>query len=262
MRIKKQIGVILTIAYRDVMKFLRDRMRIVVSFIFPVLFIGVLGGSLQSGIGAASGKDLLTFTFLGVLAQTLFQSTASGIISLINDRENDFSQEIFVSPTSRYAIIFGKILGESTISFLQVLGIIVFGFIIGIKLTAISLLAIFPTMIAAALLGGGFGVLVLGWMNNERTANQVFPFLVLPQFFLAGVFVPLSKTPGIMLTLARLMPLTYAVDFTRGAFFQGNAVAQQDILNPPLVDLAVIVVMFTVFLILGTWLFVKKEKER
>jgi hypothetical protein len=37
-------------------------------------------------------------------------STAQGVISLIEDRENDFSQEIFVSPISRYAIVFGKIL--------------------------------------------------------------------------------------------------------------------------------------------------------
>ncbi|MCC7303930.1 ABC transporter permease [bacterium] len=262
MNLSKQIGAVATIAYRDVMKFLRDRMRIVFSLVFPVLFIGVLGGTLQSGLGAASGKDLLTYTFLGVLAQTLFQSTASGIISLIEDRENDFSQEIFVSPTSRYVIILGKIIGESTISFLQVVGILIFALLIGINITIVSFIAIIPAMIAAALLGGAFGVLVLGNLNNERTANQIFPFIMFPQFFLAGVFVPVTNTPGIILTVAKLMPLTYVVDLTRGLFFANGDVVQSDILNSPLHNLVIVACMFFLFMTLGTWLFVKKEKER
>lgn len=261
-RLRTRLSVIATIAYRDVMKFLRDRMRIIFSFIFPVMFVGVLGGGLQSSLGAASGKDLLTMTFLGVLAQTLFQSTASGIISLINDRENDFSQEIFVSPTSKYAIIFGKIVGESTISFLQVVGILIFGAVIGIKITLVGLLAIFPAMVAAALLGGAFGILVLGNLNNERTANQIFPFLVMPQLFLSGVFVPLAGTSGLLLTLAKFMPLTYAVDLMRGMYFLNDVNAQKDLLHSPLVNALVIAAMFTVFLTIGTILFVKKEKER
>lgn len=262
MRFRKRISVILTIAYRDVMKFLRDRMRIIFSFVFPILFVGVLGGGLQASLGAASGKDLLTYTFLGVVAQTLFQSTAAGIISLINDRENDFSQEIFVSPTSRYALLFGKILGESTISFLQVIGILVFGLVIGIKLPLLTLAALLPAMVVAALLGGAFGILILGNLSSQQTANQILPFIMMPQLFLSGVFVPVAKTPGIMLTLAKIMPLTYAVDLLRGLYFRGDPIAQEDILHSPLINVAVIGVLFAIFLAAGTYLFVKKEKER
>src|SRR3989338_3071756 len=107
------INAILTIAYRDITKLLRDRSRILASFIFPIIFIGVLGTSLQQNIGGGLGYNFLVFVFIGVLGQTLFQSTASGIISLVEDRQNDFSQEMFVSPISRYSIIIGKILAES-----------------------------------------------------------------------------------------------------------------------------------------------------
>src|SRR5690242_10431880 len=109
----KNLNAILTIAYRDVIKLLRDRTRLIAGLVFPVIFIGALGGSLQANLGARAGFNFLAFVFTGVLGQTLFQSTASGIISLIEDRENDFSQEIFVSPVSRYTIILGKIVGES-----------------------------------------------------------------------------------------------------------------------------------------------------
>src|SRR2546430_1411948 len=101
-----ELNAITAIAYRDFMKFVRDPSRIVATFVFPLLFIFVLGTSMQASFGRGIGYNLLAVTFTGVFAQTLFQSTATGVISLVEDRANDFSQEIFVSPISRYSIIF------------------------------------------------------------------------------------------------------------------------------------------------------------
>ena len=115
------MNAIIAIAFRDITKLFRDRMRILASFIFPVIFIGVLGGSLQANLQENLPYNFLTFVFIGVVAQTLFQSTASGIISLVEDRQNDFAQELFVSPIPRSSILIGKILGE-TIYFARSLG--------------------------------------------------------------------------------------------------------------------------------------------
>ena len=112
---RKTINAILVIALRDLTKLLRDRTRIVASLVFPLVFVGVLGNSLNSNLSTDVGFNFLTFVFIGVIGQNLFQSTASGIISLIEDRQNDFSQEMFIAPVSRYVIIFGKILGESMV---------------------------------------------------------------------------------------------------------------------------------------------------
>jgi len=90
----KTLNAILTIAMRDLTKLLRDRTRIFASLIFPGIFIGVLGTSLQANLGSNLGYNFLEFVFIGVLAQTLFQSTAGGIISLVEDRQNNFAQEM------------------------------------------------------------------------------------------------------------------------------------------------------------------------
>jgi len=118
---------VIALSYRDLMKFLRDPVRIISTFIFPLIFIGVMGGTFEASFGSNLPFSILTFTFTGVLAQTMFQSSAMGLISLIEDRENDFSQEIFVSPISRYAIVVGKISGEALVSMTQGIGIIAFG---------------------------------------------------------------------------------------------------------------------------------------
>ena len=134
MQITKELNAIITIAFRDLTKLLRDRPRIIAGFVFPFLFIGVLGESFHANVGTGLGFDFLTFVFTGVFAQSLFQSTAAGVISLVQDRENDFSQELFVAPVSRYSIILGKILGETLVAYTPGIGVLLFGLIIGVPL--------------------------------------------------------------------------------------------------------------------------------
>src|SRR5579864_5213274 len=131
----REANAIVTIAYRDVLKFTRDPSRLIATLVLPVLLVGLFGEGLQATLGSSLGYNDLTFVFLGVFAQTLFQSTALGIVSLIEDRENDFAQEIFISPISRYTIIIGKIIGETLVSYAQIIGVLLFGFIIGVPLS-------------------------------------------------------------------------------------------------------------------------------
>lgn len=257
-----ELNAILTIAYRDMIKFLRDRSRIVATFIFPFVFIGVLGKSLQANLSGQAGFDFLTFTFTGVLAQTLFQSTASGIISLIEDRENDFSQEIFVSPISRYTIILGKILGESLVALSQGIGVVAFGIIAGVQMNLTQLIALIPFCLIVCFFGGAFGMLVLSNLSSQRAANQIFPFLILPQFFIAGVFSPIKDLPIYLFILSRIAPMTYAVDLIRSVFYANHPAAKLIVLMGLSTNLLVISLLFVVFLFLGTYLFVKNERNR
>src|SRR3989304_7643653 len=111
-----EFSAILAIAHRDFVKLLRA---------------AFLGPALQAGFGSPGGLNLQTFVFTGVLAQTVWQSAALGVISLIADRDEDFSQEIFVSPISRYSIVVGKILGESLVALPQAVAIVAVGLLLG-----------------------------------------------------------------------------------------------------------------------------------
>lgn len=262
MKLRREINAIFAIAQRDVFKFLRDRSRIIATFIFPFVFVAILGGSLQANIAKNVGFNFLLFTFTGVLAQTLFQSTASGIISLIEDRETDFSREIFVSPISRYTIIIGKIIGESLVALCQAAGIIVFGMVIGVPLGLNVFLALLPVALVCCLLGGAFGVLVMSNLHSQRAANQVFPFIILPQYFLSGVFSPINDLPVWLDVLTKIAPMRYAVDFARGLFYAGSPEYEKVVLLDPLINLLIIAAMTVIFILVGTILFVNNEKNR
>jgi len=256
------LNTILAIAYRDLIKLFRDRTRILASLVFPVVFIGALGGSLQSNWGDETGYNLLVFVFTGVFGQTMFQSTASGIISLVEDRTNDFSQEMFVAPVSRTVILLGKILGETLVSFAQGIAILIFGLIIGVPLSALQILMLIGAALIMSFLGGAFGILVLGNVSNQRTANQIFPFLLFPQFFLAGVFSPIKDLPWYLFILSRISPMTYAVDLGRAVYYWGKPEYSKVVLFNPFVTLTIITLIFVVFLSVGTYLFTKNEADR
>ena len=258
----KLINAIVTIAFRDFIKLLRDYRRLVASLVFPVVFIGIFGNSLDSNLGNTVAYSFIAFTFTGVLGQILFQSSASGIISLIIDREEDFAQELFIAPVSRYVIIVGKIIGEALVSMVQGIGVILFGLIIGVEIGLIQMLSFIPIFIVNTLLGGAFGTLIMANLDDQKSVNLIFPFLLLPQFFLAGVFSPINNLPLPLFILSRIAPMTYVVDFTRHMFFINRPELSSIVINPLWVDLSVIFLMFVVFLTIGTFVFIKKEKSK
>jgi len=254
-----EASAILALAHRDFIKLLRDRQRMVADFAFPLIFIGILGTSLQAGFGGNSNINLLDYVFTGVLAQTVWQSSALGLISLLADREQDFSQEIFVSPISRYSIILGKILGESLVALPQALGIIVFGFILQIHIGPDQLARMALALIVIALFGGAFGVIVLANLSSQRAANQIFPFVLLPQFFLAGIFNPIQNLPLPLDILSHLAPMRYAVDLLRDGYYGSTS---RVVLSDATTNLAIIGGLFVLFMVVGTFLFVRAERNR
>src|SRR4030081_3033976 len=136
------MNAIAAIASRDILKFFRDRGRLIGAFVFPFLIMFLMGGRLQLNLGQAGGFNFLSFAFTssGFVVMTVCQSSAQVLASLLEDRQNDFAQEMFVSPVSRYSIVFGKILGETSVSFVQAIPTIGLGLALGVPLTLLQVL--------------------------------------------------------------------------------------------------------------------------
>lgn len=257
-----ELSAILTVASRDVTKLLRDRSRLVFTLVFPFIFIALMGGTLQSNLGRAAGFNYIAFIFTGVLGMTLFQSAAQGLISLIDDRENDFSQEMFVSPISRYSIVFGKIAGESTVSLFQAVPTFGLAYVLKVPLTPTILLLMAAASVLACLLGAAFGVAAMSIFTTQRAAQQIFPFVLFPQFFLAGIFNPIKVLPWYLAPFSLISPMRYPVDLFRGILYAGRPDYAKTVLFDPLTNVVVIAVMFAGFLVFGTALFVRQETNR
>src|SRR5260370_1517948 len=258
----RELNVVMALAGRDLLKFFRAPGRMVAAVIFPFAMIFLLGGTLQLNLGKAAGFNFIGFTFTGFLGMTLFQSTAQGLTSLMDDRQNDFAQEMFVSPVSRYSIVVGKILGETTVAIMQVLPMVIFAAILRVPLTATALLLLVPVALLSCFMGGAFGLRLLNTMSDSRASNQIFNFVFLPQYFLAALISPINNLPWYLEFASLASPMRYVIDLARGVVFAGSADYKPVVLLSPVTNVAVLSLLFAVFMILGTALFVPHETNR
>jgi ABC-2 type transport system permease protein len=90
----------------------------------------------------------------------------------------------------------------------------------------------------------------------------VFQFLIIPQYVLAGVLVPLHGLPRYLDVLTWAMPLRYAVDLSRAVFYAGTPGYQEVVTGGPLLDVLVLSGVFLATLIGGAALFDYRERTR
>lgn len=146
----------------------------------------------------------------------------------------------------------------------QAVFVLIFGLVIGIPFTVPIIIGMLVVALLVCLLGGAFGLILLASFGSQRAANQILPFLIFPQFFLAGVFTPLAhgSQPLYLDIISRITPLRYAVDLTRNVYYAGTPQYGRIVSDNPLVDIAVMALLFGIFLIIGTFVFVRSERNR
>jgi ABC-2 type transport system permease protein len=258
----RELNAIFTIAYRDVIGLFRDRTRLLFSLVFSVIFVGIIGGMLGQNLGQNLPFNYTQFVFFGVLTMTLFQGALGGIISLVRDRENNFSQEILIAPISRYSIILGKVIGASTTSVISTIGIILYGLLTNVGLGVGDLLAMIPIAIAATMMGSAFGLLLIGFVKNQQTFQMLFPLVIFPQTFVAGIITPINNSEWWLSIIAHIAPLTYVVDLMRNMLAPLHPEYKHLILYSTWIDLLVITALIVILVIIGTWAFVRSERNK
>jgi ABC-2 type transport system permease protein len=257
-----ELNAVVAIAARDVTKLIRDRPRLAVNLMFPVLLIGGLGSVLQASVGVVTGVNAVAIAFSGVLAATIFQSAAAGMISIVEDRETDFARELFVAPVRRATLLAGKISGEAAVAMVQAAFVVLFAVIFGVRISGGQLLRLVPVAIVVSLLGAAFGLATVAALPNQRSAMQVFQFLIIPQYVLAGVLVPLHALPAYLNVIAGAMPLRYAVNLARAAYFAGDPAAHTVTPTDPLSDALVVLALLVALLVAGAMVFDYRERTR
>jgi ABC-2 type transport system permease protein len=216
--------------YRDVIRYLRDRFRLVASLAQPVLYLVIFGTGLSSSLGGGRGGfgggalDYKQFLYGGIIGMSiLFISIFSGM-SIVWDREFGFLKEILVAPINRSAVAIGKTLGGATQAMVQGLLLLLLAPVAGVKLTPISVLELLPLMALVSFALTAMGVALAARMRSMQGFQGVMNFLMMPLFFLSGALFPLKGLPAWMDVLTHLDPLAYGIDPIRKVILGGSGV--------------------------------------
>jgi len=207
-----QLRGIYTIWYRDLLRFWHDKMRLLGSITFPLLFLFVFGSGLSARMGVlGAGFDFTQFIYPGIIGMTVLMSSFMSGVSVVWDREFGFLKEVLVAPISRAAVATGKALGAATIASLQGVLILAFAPLIGVSLSIGTVLALLPLMFLLAVSLGSFGVLLATRIRSMEAFQATMQMLMFPMVFLSGAFFPLQGLPQWMNVLVKVNPATYGI---------------------------------------------------
>jgi ABC-2 type transport system permease protein len=213
------------VAYRDVLRFVSDRSRLLPSLTYPLLFLAIFGAGFNNVVGTmAPGVDLITFQYPGIIAMAVLTNALFAGVSVAADREAGFLKEILVAPLSRTGIVVGKQLGATSVALLQAAILLVLAPLVGVRLEPGTVLALVPVIVILALALSGLGILLGSFGQSQQGFQTWMQLLIFPMIFLAGVFFPVDSVPDWMAVLSKINPVTYGVDAIRQIFL-GSASA-------------------------------------
>jgi len=219
----------LTVYWRDMLRFFRFRALLFSSLVQPALwmaFFGVAFTGTISQLGAPTTAPpgalfvpYLTFMAAGIMALTTLFTSLFGGISLLFDKLWGLMREILASPLPRSHILIGVNLSGVTKSFIQVLIIMVFGILIGVRFfSGYTPLQVLVSILGILLFVGifSFGFLSMSStismrMESPESLQAVITLLSLPLFFVSNALYPAQAFPPFLQAAAALNPLTYVV---------------------------------------------------
>jgi ABC-2 type transport system permease protein len=246
-----ELSGIYTLWHREVLRYSRERSRIISSFIQPLLWLIIFGAGISLPIHSAANISYQMFIFPGVITQALqFTSMFMGI-SVIWDRQFGFMKEILVAPISRVSVFLGKMFGVSTDAIVQGIIIFPFGLLIGVPLSFRAFFEAIPVMMLITFGVVCVGLTIASFLTSLESFGLIQTFVNLPLFFLSGALFPVTNIPAWLQWVFYVNPLTYGVDALRSIILGGAWTP----LFPLYQEVLILLVFDTAMILIGTYAF-------
>jgi ABC-2 type transport system permease protein len=213
---------------REVVRFLRQRNRIIGALGTPLMFWFLIGSGLGKSFHAPGGESSGGLTYLqsfvpGTVLLTVLFTAIFSAISVIEDRREGFLQAVLVSPAPRGGLVLGKLLGGTLLSLFQGLLLLVMAPVLHIHLTVLGLGQAGLVLAFTSFGLTGLGFLAAWRLDSVQGFHAVMNLVLMPLWFLSGALFPGGGAPGWLRALMTVNPLSYAVAMMHEAFFPGVA---------------------------------------
>ncbi len=208
--------------WRDVIRFLRQRNRIISSFATPLVFWLLVGSgfgpSFRNPGTAAHAGSYLTYFFSGTLVLIMLFTAIFSTISVIEDRREGFLQGALVAPLSPAAIPLGKFLGGTTLAVLQAVLFCVLAPLAGMPMGFHQMALLLPALILVGFSMTGLGFLVAWPMDSTQGFHAIMNIVLMPLWMMSGALFPMPAGTGWLFWVGTCNPLSYGVTAIRSAF--------------------------------------------
>lgn len=217
----------IALAKREVVRFLRQRSRVIGALATPIffwIFIGAgVGRSFQSAALGDNGANFLAYFFPGTVVMILLFTAIFSTISVIDDRKEGFLQGVLVSPASRGAIVLGKLLGGGFLAFTQACLFLLAAPVVGVHFTIAGWAVALGLMAVLAVGLTGLGLMIAWSMSSTQGFHAIMNLVLMPMWFMSGALFPAEGAYGPVRWAMMLNPLTYGLAGLRRALYWNDA---------------------------------------
>lgn len=218
-----------TLWQREVVRFVRQRSRVVGALGTPLVFWMVVGSGLrnsfQVGGTAGTGMNYMQYAFAGTLVMIVLFTAIFSMISVIEDRSEGFLQAVVAAPIRRGAIVLGKVLGSTTLAVGQAMLFLVLAPLSGVPLNWTSVFVLVGVLVVVGLGLSALGFLIAWPMESTQGFHAIMNLFLLPMWLLSGALFPSSGASVWIQWIMAVNPLTYGVASVRHALYHGDATA-------------------------------------
>ena len=206
-----------TLWWREIVRFYRQRARVVGVIASPLLFWIVIGSGFGSSFrsGEGSSQRYLNYFYPGTLVMIVLFTAIFTMMSVIEDRNEGFLLSVMVAPVPRAAIVLGKVLGGTTLATAQGLIFLIFAPFVGVHftLTSFPLIVLTIFLVSFSLTALGFAI---AWpLDSTQAFHAIINLFLIPLWLLSGALFPLSGASIWMRAIMYANPLTYGVEALR-----------------------------------------------
>ena len=206
-----------TLWWRELVRFYRQRSRVIGVIASPLVFWVVLGSGFGSSFrtGSNGGQNYLDYAYPGTLIMIVLFTSIFTMMSVIEDRKEGFLLSVLVAPVLRSAIVLGKVLGGTTLATIQGLIFLLLAPLTGVHigLAALPLVVLTVFLCSFALTALGFAI---AWpMDSTSAFHAIINLFLIPLWLLSGALFPISGASGWLKIVMYINPLTYGVEALR-----------------------------------------------
>jgi ABC-2 type transport system permease protein len=207
------------IVVRDLSRAFRQKSRLIAGLARPFMWL-LLVGSGYNAIARVDGvPSYHVFIYPGLVVMAALFGAMLTAISTVYDREFGILRLMLSSPAGVPAILAGRMIAATAIGVVQG-GVVLLCMPLVAPVTALQLVAAFGALVLGAAASSVLGLLVAAPLESVENFAGVINVVLFPLLFLSGALYPTAGMPAALRTVARLNPVSYAVDLVRTALGQ------------------------------------------
>jgi ABC-2 type transport system permease protein len=232
---------------REIVRFIRQRSRVIGAFAQPLVFWLLLGGGFSASFhppGMSQGGSYLEYLYPGMIILVLLFTAIFSTIAVVEDRKAGFLQGVLVAPVSRASIVLGQALGSTSLALLQGSLLLVLAPVAGVRLSLAAILSAMGVMFLVALALSSLGLIIAWRIESVQGFHAIMNLILMPIWFLSGAFFPATGLPAWFALIMRVNPLTYGTAALRRCLYLGDTATVGQI--SPLGSSLLITLLFTV----------------